>query len=172
MTLSLLQHLYPPHQLGWESHSRQHSERLETLQGTRDLPSTLRRGIEKHSRQEVQRLLRARCHDDLFSRTTYSAGVAHIFRDGSSQRWITTCITLPIQRTRCFAIHARRNPRPQFDWKQVDSRLVAPKRLTDGMRSWKETSGLKKTLRAPCYSRSGDYRRGRSLFSWRGHLPP
>src|SRR5437667_4377599 len=43
MTLSLLQHLYPPHQLGWESHSRQHSERLETLQGTRDLPSTLRR---------------------------------------------------------------------------------------------------------------------------------
>src|SRR5256885_3821280 len=93
-------------------------------------------GIEKHSRQEVQRLLGARCHDDLFSRTTYSAGVAHIFRDGSSQRWITTCITLPIQRTRCFAINARRNPRPQFDWKQVDSRLVAPKRLTDGMRSW------------------------------------
>jgi hypothetical protein len=30
---------------------------------------------------------------------------------------------------------------PQFDWKQVDSRLVAPKRLTDGMRSWQEKCG-------------------------------
>src|SRR5216684_3397771 len=119
MTLSLLQHLYRPHQLEWESHSRQRSE-----------------GLEKLPRQEVQSLLGARRHDDLFRRTTYSAGVAHIFRDGSSQRWITTCITLPIQRTRCFAINARRNPRPQFDWKQVDSRLVAPKRVTDGMRSW------------------------------------
>src|SRR5437868_15516852 len=125
MTLSLLQHLYRPHQLEWESHSRQRSERLDKLQGTRDLPSTSRRGIKKHSRQEVQRLLRARCHDDLFSRTSYSARVAHIFRDGPSQRWITTCITLPIQRTRCFPINARRDPRPQFYWKQVDSRLVA-----------------------------------------------
>src|SRR5260370_3485540 len=43
MTLSLLQHLYRPHQLEWESHSRQRSERLEKPQGTRDLPSTPRR---------------------------------------------------------------------------------------------------------------------------------
>src|SRR5882757_795842 len=43
MTLSLLRHLYRRHQLEWESHSRQHSERLEKLQGTRDLPSTPRR---------------------------------------------------------------------------------------------------------------------------------
>src|SRR5215469_7130676 len=43
MTLSLLRHLYRPHQLEWESHSRQRSERLEKLQGTRDLPSTPRR---------------------------------------------------------------------------------------------------------------------------------
>src|SRR5258708_1301433 len=43
MTLSLLQHLFRPHQLGWESHLRQRSERFEKLQGTRDLPSTPRR---------------------------------------------------------------------------------------------------------------------------------
>src|SRR5258708_38678901 len=43
MTLSLLRHLYRSHQLEWESHSRHRSERLEKLQGTRDLPSTPRR---------------------------------------------------------------------------------------------------------------------------------
>src|SRR5215475_13166171 len=43
MTLSLLRHLCRPYQLEWESHSRQRSERLEKLQGTRDLPSTPRR---------------------------------------------------------------------------------------------------------------------------------
>src|SRR5258708_19659109 len=47
MTSSLLQHLYRPHQLEWESHSRQRSERLEKLQGTRDLPSTPRRPDRK-----------------------------------------------------------------------------------------------------------------------------
>ena len=172
MTLSLLQHLYRPH------HWNGNHTRASVLKGLRSsrVPGIfhphLVAGIEKHSWQEVQRLLRARCHDDLFSRTTYSAGVAHIFRDGSSQRWITTSITLPIQRSRCFAINARRNARPQFDWKQVDCRLVAPKRLTDGMRSWLEKCGLKKTLRALCYSRSGNYLPGGSLFSRRGHLPP
>src|SRR6266513_2413906 len=43
MPLSLLRHLYRSHQLEWESHSRQRSERLEKLQDTRDLPSTPRR---------------------------------------------------------------------------------------------------------------------------------
>ena len=172
MTLSLLQHLYRPHQLEWELHSRQRSERLEKLQGSRDLPSTPRR----RDREDSPKRSNACCAPDVTmicsARTTYSAGVAHIFRDGSSQRWITTCITLPIQRTRCFAINTRGNPRPQFDWKQVDSRLVAPKRLTDGMRSWQEKCGLKKTLRALCNSRSGDYLARRSLFRRRGHLPP
>src|SRR5215469_2114910 len=39
------------------------------------------------------------------------------------------------------------------------------------MRSWQEKCGRKKTLRALCYSRSGDYLPGRSLFSRRGPLP-
>src|SRR5262249_52105977 len=47
ITLSLLQHLYRPHQLEWESHWRQRSERLAKLQGTRDLPSTPRRRDRK-----------------------------------------------------------------------------------------------------------------------------